>query len=44
MTEFIYDLLFLIPLELTAASFLHGFIEPEETKIAWNLISRHTAG
>ena len=44
MTEFIYDLLFLIPLELIAASFLHGFIEPEETKVAWILISALASG
>lgn len=44
MTELIYDLLFLIPLELTTASFLHGLIEPEETKLAWIMISVLTSG
>ncbi len=38
MTELIYDLLFLIPFELTASAFLHGFIEPDKTGIAWILI------
>ena len=39
ITELIYDLLILIPTELTCASFLHGYLEPERTKVLWAVIS-----
>ena len=39
MVSFFYDFLFFMPVAITALSFLHGLIAPEEAKIPWVVIS-----